>query len=288
MQRTHSPSITPLLTDGPLPQSTLSPNPAQITIHEVARVMSPNGETDHQLALLPPAPAHHHEMQAWGLHTSGGMTCEVCSGSVAEVWVCSACYMAVHPQCLDAVVIEGYAFCRRCKSWAMEQHSLHTTELQKQRWRNRLASQLTTWREVTITTTGALGTVGMALGSAGAMIAGGTTALVRGAIAGAQASARAASPPAPLEDGQAEGLAGGSVPVPSPPQPEQQQPSALAASLTDSVRSGDPALGDSRPDTSLSIVAMGSDLEAQTHHGESSWVRCRKQQGGFGPPLASP
>eukprot|EP00959_Pyramimonas_sp_CCMP1952_P323696 6774736-Pyramimonas_sp.AAC.1 len=103
-----------------------------LPLEQITRVMSPNGETNLQVA-VPQRGRPQHELQPWGLRaTDVFWSCEVCSGDVAEVWVCSACYRAGHARCLDAVVIEGYAFCHLCKDWAQTQHDRNTTEIQKQ------------------------------------------------------------------------------------------------------------------------------------------------------------
>ena len=137
----------------------------------ITRVMSPSG-------------VHAgHALERWGLRDTS-MICEVCNRLASELWVCSACYRAGHPECLQMSLLDDYAFCSNCKPWAIEQHSRQTTEAQKERWRARLAGQLANWRAMTVTATGVLGTVGIALGGVGAMVLGGTAALVQGAVEG--------------------------------------------------------------------------------------------------------
>ena len=185
------------------------------------------------------------------------MTCEICNGSVVEIWVCSGCYRAGHAQCLDAVVIQGYAFCNMCKDWAQAQHDRNTTEIQKQRWKERLASQLANWRDVTITTVSALSTVGLAIGSSGAMLASGTSALVHGVIAGAQASVGAASPALPAIAAEPANPEPAQAPPPGPQRPQHLPPplSIAPRAHQDAATPGESSAGGGRPDSRLSIVA---------------------------------
>ena len=149
---------------------------------------------------------------------------------VADPWVCSSCYATGHSECLQASILEGYAFCINCKPFAIEQYSRFTTEAQRQRWAVRLAGQLANWREMTVNATGALGAVGLAIGGAGAMVVGGTAALVRGAVQGACASTHAASP-ATLQDA-------------APPEPEEASTAeAQADSRPNDSGRGPSALG---------------------------------------------
>ena len=162
---------------------------SQIAIHspEFTRVMSPNDASD-QATMV----------ERWGIR-GARQPCEICNGMVTDPWVCSACYKTGHQECLQAVQLEGYAFCSVCHPWAIDQHSRCVTEAQRERWAIRLASQLANWRSMTTNATGALGAVGLAIGGAGAMVLGGTSALVRGAVQGAKATSRALSPAA-IED----------------------------------------------------------------------------------------
>ena len=81
-------------------------------------------------------------------------------------------------------LVGDYAFCNLCSQWAIEQYSNHVTEVQRSRWRTRLAKQLATWKETAMTTTGVAGTLGLAIGSGVAMVGQGTAAFIKGTIEG--------------------------------------------------------------------------------------------------------
>ena len=64
-------------------------------------------------------------------------------------------------------------------------------------WRSTLASQLENWKRMAATATGVLSSVGMAIGGTGAILAGGTIALVKGAVQGAIAAGPSSSSASP-------------------------------------------------------------------------------------------
>ena len=147
----------------------------QGTTQVITRVMSPTPNS--QLAL---------------------QSCDICRFSVRDVWVCSSCYVAGHPQCLQATALDGYAFCKECIPGAVAQHTRMRSEEQRALWSRRLAAQLANWQSMSVAATGALGSAGIAIGGAGAILIGGTGALVQGAIKGVRATTP--PPPQPIED----------------------------------------------------------------------------------------
>ena len=167
----------------PATVTTLVARNSEIAI-DVTRVMSPSVDP---------------MLERWGIR-GATQPCEWCNQVVTDLWVCSACYRSGHKECMQADVLEGYAFCAACQPWTIEQLSRFRTEAQKELWTARLANQLANWRAMTTTATGALGAVGMAIGGASAMVISGTSALVRGVAQGARSTSGVISPAA-LEDG---------------------------------------------------------------------------------------
>ena len=130
-------------------------------------------------------------MQPWGLQTQGYreeyrpiLQCEMCQEYALELYVCSACYRAGHKDCLMVELVGEYAFCNPCSMWAIEQYSHQVAEIQRSRWRTRLARQMAAWTETAMTTTEVAGTLGLAIGSGVAMVGHGTAAFIKGTIEG--------------------------------------------------------------------------------------------------------
>ncbi len=122
--------------------------------------------------------------------------------------MCSACYTAGHEGCLKAELLDGYAFCEACLPWAVMQRSKLTSEDQKVTWKNRLAKQLAGWQEMSITASGTMATVGVAVGAATVTVAESAAALVQGAVQGVRATkmsseSATATPPAIQDEGVA-------------------------------------------------------------------------------------
>ena len=136
---------------------------AQINPNSLTRVMSPNIAGDQR----------EEQIERWGIR-GAQKPCDGCQGMVVDLWVCSMCFRSGQPQCLQMSQLEGYAFCSACMPMAVQQHSQMMTTFQKEQWELSLANQLAKWREMSVSAKGALGTLGLAIGGAGAMVVGGT------------------------------------------------------------------------------------------------------------------
>ena len=172
------------------------------------------------------------EVEMWGLR-SGNMPCERCNSPCIDVFVCNACYRSGHAQCLNIQAIDGFGFCSDCLPWALQQKSRHVTAQEQAKWTGRLSAQLAAWRESTVTATGVLGAIGLAVGGAGAMAASGTHAFLTGMVQGARSGASTPRATAQLED-----AASISVPDEDTQVETAGEPSVVAPPLGEAIASG--------------------------------------------------
>ena len=152
-----------------------SPGPTSPT---VTRVMSPSPATTSSFQLV----EQPHQL---ALIRNTQWVCQVCDGdSTGHTYVCGMCDLAGHHDCLNGDYVQDFYFCRQCLSSAHEQWRRYSARQQETRWITRIQSQLTAWQPAAITTTGVMGAVGVAIGSAVKVAASGSAALVRGAAEG--------------------------------------------------------------------------------------------------------
>ena len=150
--------------------------------------------------------------------------CEVCFQAVdGGVFLCAQCCKAGHWECLGLqswAKLPQYAFCPDCMPWVIKQQSRLQTQADQQRWSLRIAAAMAAWRETAVGASGMLGSLGVALGGAGATLVHGTAALAAGTLQGARAGGTltpqlAMTDAPPPEGGDALAVTG--PPVPPPP-----------------------------------------------------------------------
>ena len=111
-----------------------------------------------------------------------------------EVWVCYKCHRYGHPTCLQAVLFDEWVFCGRCAPQVEREYRQYLESQQLESCRHSLADQLQLWKGAMVFATGVLGTVGMTIGGAGAVLAGGALALGKRAAMGMSAALPTTTP----------------------------------------------------------------------------------------------
>ena len=86
--------------------------------------------------------------------------------------------------CLQAVLVDGWVFCGQCAPEIERQYQQYMADQQLESCQKSLTDQYQLWKEAMVSATGVLGTVGMTIGGAGAVLAGGAIALGKGAAMG--------------------------------------------------------------------------------------------------------
>ena len=96
------------------------------------------------------------------------LTCDICSGNAAELYVCGLCHQAGDRECVRPTQLleaPGRCVSERRLAWAIGQQSRAQTAVQKHRGQATLSASVASLRQLALDVSGLMGPAGLSLGA---------------------------------------------------------------------------------------------------------------------------